>query len=285
MATILITGTGSGLGASLASELANDGHTIIATVRSLIPDNFPEIKPSSLGTIKFMQMDVTKIAEIKGVMKQLSDSKLTIDTVILNAAHYPIGTIESANYEYIKQCFEVNYWGNINVIREVMPFLRQQRYGKIIGVSSLSSAVGLPCDGHYSASKAAMDRMLESLRYEVSAFGIQVSSIQPASFASNLFKSLTNEKIEDGPYSQLIEHWMRSISNAEGENGKYLEEIHNTIRKIIANGQPEFLYTVGAKATEIAALLASMSSKEREEAILNWSDTDWWANSKIKAKL
>ncbi len=284
MACILITGCGSGLGASLAIRLANEGHEVIATVRSL-DHKKPKVNGHSTSNLlEYTQMDVTKINEVKAVFDYLAKQGKQLDIVVLNAASYSMGTIESADYERSKQCFEVNYWGSLNVIRSALPIMRHQLNGKIIGIGSISSTVGLPCDGYYSASKAAMERMLESLRYEVAPFGIDVSIIIPAAFCSNLFQSLPNELPESSPYYPLLKHWLTKIQHSSNPQEIDKTEVEDTILRIISTKKPEFIYPVGAMASKVLGKLKVMTVEERKKAILTWSDTTWWSIIDFKGK-
>jgi len=277
MARILITGCGSGLGASLAIRLANEGHEVIATVRSIENTKIHIKKCSASNSLKYKQMDVTKKNEVQAVFDCLTKDDIKLDIIILNAASYSMGTIESADFEQSKQSFEVNYWGSLNVIRAALPIMRHQLSGKIIGIGSISSAIALPCDGFYSASKAAMERMLESLRHEVTPFEIDVSMIVPASFGSNLFHSLPPKLLQDTPYSPLLNQWLAKVHESNNTNSLQMNELEEVILTVISAQKPDFIYPVGEMATQVLNKLKSMTANERNKAILAWSDTTWWS--------
>lgn len=282
MACILITGCGSGLGASLATRLANEGHEVIATVRSLTHGKIQNSIAATFNSPKFIQMDVTNTNEVQTVFDEFEKHDKKLDVVILNAASYSMGTIESTNYEQSKQCFDVNYWGGVNVIRAALPIMRRQLSGKIIGIGSISSAIALPCDGYYSASKAAMERTLESLRHEVAPFGIHVSNIAPASFGSNLFQSLPDELLESNPYSPLLKEWLANIKQNTNPNGIGRTEVEDIILSVISSNEPDFIYPAGAMALKVLSSLKTMTAEERTHAISTWSDTQWWSKANFK---
>lgn len=284
MSRILITGCGFGFGSSLVTRLTEEGHEVIATVRSLEQKSLPSNIHSPSSLVEYMQMDVTNSNEIANVVEQLCKHNKTLDAVILNAASYAIGTIESADYAQIRQCFEVNYWGCINVVRAFLPLMRQQKSGKIIAVGSISSKVGLPCDGYYSATKAAMECTLESLRYEVAPFGIHVSMITPAAFSSNLFRSLPDKLPLDSPYSPLLNHWLGKTQSNDNKQGIQMIEVEDVVLTIISTKNPNFIYPVGAMATQVLDSLKTMTAEERTNAILTWSDTTWWSKIDFKEK-
>ena len=279
MAVILVTGCGSGLGAALVPRLAAQGHDVIATARSLAGLSRSFADKSCAGSIYCAQMDVTDSIDVVDVIQRFETLLTRVDAVILNAGSYAPGTIESADEQQARRSFDVNYWGAVNVVRAVLPVMRQQGAGKIIGIGSVSAAVGLPCDGYYAAAKAAMERMLESLRYEVAAFGIDVSVVAPSSFRSGLLAQSAGVE-RRGPYAPLLAHWLRGVEASTDNEGVSVREVVEVLVDIIAEAEPQFLYPVGPVADKVLGVLNAMSDRQRASAIVDWSDTAWWLADK-----
>ncbi|MGJ1414728.1 SDR family NAD(P)-dependent oxidoreductase [Sphingobacterium multivorum] len=104
--------------------------------------------------------------------------------VLNNAGYSLVGTIEEASMNDIRKQYETNILGPVAVIQAVLPLLRQQGYGHILGTSSSLGHVTLPVIGYYCSSKWAFEAIHESLALEVKAFGIRVTIIEPGAYAT-----------------------------------------------------------------------------------------------------
>ncbi len=96
------------------------------------------------------------------------------------------GPLEEIPTEEIKNNFETNFFGPIEVMKAVLPQMRAQKSGLIINVTSIAGYMGLPYRSVYSASKGALELIAEALRMEVKSFGIQITNVAPGDFATNI---------------------------------------------------------------------------------------------------
>lgn len=166
---VLVTGASSGIGRSIAEYLGQYGHKVYGASRSAKQgDHFIAIK-----------MNVNDFQSVKSTIEDIYKAEGCIDVVINNAGLGVAGPIETSDIEEIKKAFETNIFGVTRVCQAVLPFMRKQKNGYIINISSIGSAMGLPYRGFYSASKAAIDIMSEALRMEVKPFGIKVCLVHP----------------------------------------------------------------------------------------------------------
>jgi NAD(P)-dependent dehydrogenase (short-subunit alcohol dehydrogenase family) len=108
-----------------------------------------------------------------------------LDVVINNAGYPLLGAVEEATETEVRAQFDTNFFGPLAVIQTVLPLLRQQCSGHIVGVSSVAGIHTGPLSGFYSASKWAFEALHEALAKEVAGFGIKVTLIEPGAYATD----------------------------------------------------------------------------------------------------
>ena len=185
---ILITGCSSGFGMLTAARLSTSGHHVFATMRDLESrfDLYEAVKARG-GQVNFLPLDVTNHASIKTVVSHIGSQFGNIDVLINNAGYGIGGFFEDLSDNDIRQQMEVNFYGVQNVTRQVIPFMRSKRSGKIINISSVSGFSASPCFGAYNASKWALEGFTESLRQELKFFGIDVLLVEPGTYKTKIF--------------------------------------------------------------------------------------------------
>jgi NAD(P)-dependent dehydrogenase (short-subunit alcohol dehydrogenase family) len=176
---VLITGASSGIGRNIAITLAKAGHKVYGSSRK-----------AQNGDIDYgftqVCIDVNKEDSIKVAVNYIIAKNGTLDVVVNNAGIGILGPIESVTDSEAREIFDTNFFGLLNVCRVVSPILREQGFGHLINISSIAAEMGLPFRGIYSASKAAVDKISESLNMELSPFGVNVSIIQPGDFNTGI---------------------------------------------------------------------------------------------------
>ena len=156
---VLITGGSSGIGKSIGEFLTNKGFIVYGTSRN--PQNYSKSK------FPIIALDVTESTSILAAVNILLENEGKIDVLINNAGVGITGPIEEIPEFEIKSNFETNFFGPMNVIKAVLPKMREQRSGLIINITSIAGYMGLPYRGIYSASKAALEILTESFRMEI----------------------------------------------------------------------------------------------------------------------
>lgn len=190
----MITGAGRGLGRAFAEEAVKNGDQVIATVRKLHEDDELLKKGNVLPVI----MDVTKKDEVKAAVQKGHQKFGRIDILINNAGFGASGAFEEISDEELLTLMETNYFGVTNVMREVIPIMRQQKSGMILTVSSQAGAMGYLGSSAYCSSKYAVVGLSEALRMELAPFGIQVASILPGAFRTD-FRDTSSMKYAKNP--------------------------------------------------------------------------------------
>lgn len=186
-ASILITGASSGIGAAMAEHLAQYGGRIALLARR--EDRLQQVAEgvrASGASAMVLPCDVTDLQAVRAAHEQLVQQQGPVSVAVLNAGIGQTVNIDRFEAAVFKRVFDVNVMGVVNCIEVVLPSMLEQRRGTIIGISSLAATRGVPGNGPYCASKAALSRLLESLRIEAKPRGVQVSIVEPGFVRSEL---------------------------------------------------------------------------------------------------
>lgn len=220
--TVLLTGASSGIGLEVATYLAKNDYIVYGGSRTAPEnDHFTSVK-----------LDVSIQEDVDRVVKEIIDKEGRIDILINNAGVGSAGAIERTPIEDVKKSFDVNLFGVLRMCQAVLPYMRKQKYGKIINMSTLGSMIGLPFRGFYSSSKGAMDLMTESLRLEVDRFGIQACTIHPGEVKTNIASHrIISTSRNDEAYGKTIDKAFDQLDAAvdHGKNpalfGPYIDKL------------------------------------------------------------
>lgn len=173
--SILITGCSTGIGYCVAHGLKKRGHQVIASCRH--PEDVKRLQQEGLTCI---HLDLTDTNSIQAAVKsclELCDSKL--DVLFNNGAYGLAGAVEDISRQAIRDQFETNVFGWLELTNLLLPFMRKQGHGQIIQNSSVLGFVALPYRGAYVASKYAIEGLTDTLRLELAHTDINVSLIEP----------------------------------------------------------------------------------------------------------
>lgn len=260
---VLITGATSGMGKLTAEYLAENGYLVYAGTRE-------QNSEASQGNIRPIYLDVTKVETIQSAVRKIMEEEGKIDVLVNNAGYGLLATIEEGTDEEIFNQFDVNVFGLIKTIREVLPHMRDARSGVIINISSFLGKMGLPLLAHYNASKYAVEGIVDSLRFEVAPFGIRVHSIQSGLFGTNFVKqglvANTQTTSEDSPYKELVAHFVPIVAQAIND-GPSPQPIADAVKMIIEDENAEIAVPVGAEAESFVPMRKAMGDREFEEKV------------------
>ncbi|MCH3950881.1 MAG: SDR family oxidoreductase [Acidaminococcus sp.] len=180
-----ITGAGRGFGRAFAEEAVKRGHLVIAGLRH-IPEDDAFFKNKDVLPVR---MDVTKPEEVKAAVQEGIKFFGRIDVLVNNAGFGMTGAFEETSDEDLRKLFETDYFGVVNVTREVLPIMRKQQSGKIFNVSSQGGVMGFAGSSAYCAAKFAVVGLSEVLRQELAPFHIDVAAVCPGSFRTDFRKA------------------------------------------------------------------------------------------------
>lgn len=266
---IIITGASTGIGLETAVQLAEQGHQVYATMRNLnkraLLDQETERRKVKL---RVLQLDVQDEKSIEACLAEIISSEQKIDVLINNAGAGFIKPMEQASMEEIQQVMDVNFYGPIRCSKAVMPFMRRQKSGHIINVSSVGGIVGSPVNEIYCAAKFALEGLTESLAtYLEPYFGINVSLIEPGGTISEFGNSLTEYfestgGIQNDDYKPLMEDYMayRSTFTEEFKEKAFQKpaDIAAVIIKCINDPNPKVRYLTSEGTLAFTKLKTSM---------------------------
>jgi NAD(P)-dependent dehydrogenase (short-subunit alcohol dehydrogenase family) len=188
--TILITGASSGFGRDTAETLARAGHRVFATMRDPQTKNRDHIRALQTHGIEIVELDVSSDASVDAAVKEILRNAERVDVLINNAGVASAGITEAFTPDQAKIIFNTNVVGLLRTSRAVLPAMRRQRDGLIINIGSILGRVTFPFFGIYGASKFAVEALTDSLRYEVSQLGIEVTLVQPSAYPTPMYANI-----------------------------------------------------------------------------------------------
>lgn len=234
---VLITGGSSGIGKSIGEFLHHKGFVVYGTSRN------PERITNSIFPL--IALDVRDKETIQKAVAEVIAKSGRVDVVINNAGVGITGPIEEIPTEEIKNNFETNLFGPIEVMKAVLPQMRQQHSGLIINITSIAGYMGLPYRGIYSASKGALELITEALRMEVKSFGIHITNVAPGDFATNIAAGRYHAPLLKGSAYEIPYGNTLKMMDEHVDGGSNLNEMAAAIYKIIQSSTPKVHYKVG----------------------------------------
>ncbi len=257
---VLITGGSSGIGKSVGEYLLEKGFIVYGTSRN----------PQKIQNhpFKLVALDVTNIETINTAVTEVISNEGRLDILINNAGMGITGPIEETPTDEMRNVFNTNLFGAIDVMKAVLPQMRKQKSGLIINVTSIAGYMGLPFRGIYSATKGALEIVTEAIRMEVKSFGIQVTNVAPGDFATNIASGRYHTPVfENSPYKKTYQENL-DLMDAHVDNGSDPLEMATAIYKIIQTPKPKIHYKVGDFMQKFSIVLKKILPDKMYEKLL-----------------
>ncbi|MBD2753841.1 oxidoreductase [Spirosoma validum] len=178
-----ITGSSRGLGRSLTEAVLAKGDNVAATARQ--PEHLNDLVEKYPDQIYPLQLDVTNNEQIKIAVEQAITRFGRIDVLVNNAGFGITGAAEAFTDEQVRSQLETNLYAPIEITRAVLPYMRKQRSGRILQISSIGGRVGNAGLTMYQAAKFGLGGFSEALAKEVAPLGIRVTSVEPGGFRTD----------------------------------------------------------------------------------------------------
>lgn len=192
----LITGSSRGLGRSLVAAVLAAGDMVAATARNLA--HLEDLTTQYPDHIYPLELDVTHNMQVMAAVKSTIKKFGRIDVLVNNAGYGVIGAAEAYNDEQVQLQLAINLYAPIAITRAVLPYMRQQRSGRILQISSIGGRVGSPGLTIYQAAKFGLSGFSEALAQEVWPLGIRVTSVEPGGFRTGIFSAMPTAPIIAG---------------------------------------------------------------------------------------
>lgn len=253
-----VTGASKGLGLALVKKLLEQNYRVVATSRNS-QSLLSEIGDASENFLP-LEVRLTDDNDVKSAITKSIDYFGQVDVIVNNAGYGQIGTLEELSDQEARANFDINVFGTLNVIRNAMPHLRQQRSGHIFNISSIGGYSGnFPGWGIYCATKFAVAGLTESLAEEIKDFGVKATVVYPGYFRTDF---LSKDSVK------TPENVIEEYETARNSEQAHLDEINGN-----QPNDPE-------KGAE--AIIKISEEQNPPVHFLLGSGTDEFLNNKIK---
>lgn len=257
---ILVTGASSGIGKGIAAFLSEKGYIVYGTSR--VP------KDEKDYTFELIALDVLKIESIKAAVQFIIEKEGRLDILINNAGMGITGPIEETPTDEMRAVFNTNLFGAIDVMKAVLPQMREQKSGTIINITSIAGYMGLPFRGVYSATKGALELITEATSMEVQPFGINVVNVAPGDFATNIAAGRYHAPVVvESAYREKYQLNLE-LMDAHVHTGRNPMEMAEKVYEIINTKHPKIHYKVGGFLENVSIVLKRILSDRMYEKLL-----------------
>jgi NAD(P)-dependent dehydrogenase (short-subunit alcohol dehydrogenase family) len=185
MKTWLITGCSSGIGAGIAKAVLKSGDQAVVTARN--KDKVMDIVKDYPDTALAVSLDVCNHESIKNAVSEAYEKFGTIDVLVNNAGYGYRAAVEEGEIEAVSTLYNTNLFGPIEMIKAVLPKMREQKSGFILNVTSIAAARSAVGSGYYASSKAALELLTNGLMKELKPLGITAMVVQPGAFRTRFY--------------------------------------------------------------------------------------------------
>lgn len=249
----LVTGASKGLGLSLVQQLLKVGFPVAATSRTKAA--LEQIVGEKSAHFLPLEVDLTNENSVQTAIADTLAHFGSIDVVVNNAGYGQMGTLEELSDREVKQNFDVNVFGLLNVIRAVMPHLRAKRSGHIFNITSIG---GYTADfagwGIYCSTKFAVSGLTEALAAEARSFNVKVSLVYPGYFRTNFLEagSVMGPEHPIAEYAAARESEAFHRQQMNGQQQGDPEKLANALIKMSQEANPALHLFLGPDAYEAA---------------------------------
>lgn len=259
----LITGASSGIGRDTAIRLKESGYIVYGASRRV-----ERMKDLEDEGVKVLKLDVTEDKSVRECIETIISNEGRIDVLVNNAGYGSFGTLEDVPMEEAKRQFDVNVFGVGRITQLVIPYMRKQKSGRIVNITSIGGKITTPFGGWYQSSKYALESLSDSLRMDLKPFGIDVVIVEPG-----LIKSEWAEITKDNLLKVSSPHYRdKAKKSAEGMMKKYETASHpSVISKVIHNAvttkSPKTRYVAG-KMAKLSLFMKSILSDRAFDSMM-----------------
>lgn len=259
--TVLITGCSSGLGKSAARFFASQGWNVVATMRNPQPD----LASEHPDRILVQALDVSDPASVEAAFDAAARRFGDLHAVVNNAGITMVSIFEATPESAVRQIFETNVFGVMNVVREAVPRLRKQGGGTIVNVTSGVGIAAMPLLSLYVASKQAVEGLSESLSYELESQKICMKIVESGAIRTTNFTASGMALSQQAPvpesYRDYFNHALQSMLDYPFPSTEE-QAVVETVYRAATDPSNRLRYIVGPDVEEYARLRWSTSEDE-----------------------
>lgn len=269
---IVITGLAQGMGREVAKILAASGDSIAGF--DMDGDSITDLQAELDAIGGDHLLETLDITNREGVLK-FRDRVLAkygkVDTVLSNVGIGFFGPFEEVDLEAAKKCFEINVIGASAIFQAFIPAMREKRSGKLIAMSSLVGQVPFPFESIYTATKFAIEGLVQSILYEVSPFNIKMAIIQPAQVSTSFAAKIHHLPPEDSPYRDRARRFIDRDNELIKEATTPISAARRIV-KVLKSDNPKLHNQVDFMSTFFLFLNRNLPKSIRDRILLNHMD-------------
>lgn len=234
--TALVTGASSGIGLATARALVASGYRVHGTSRR--PGSIAD--DARVDGVEYLPLDLTDPASIRQCAAAAGD----VDVLVNNAGESQSGPFEELPPEDLARLFQLNVLGAVQLSQQVLPGMRERRYGRVVMVGSMLGSLPLAYRSSYCASKAALRTFASAARPEFAPYGVWLTTVEPSSINTGISERRTH-LVQPG--SVFEEQYRRVIGRLDAREtaGISAEEVAGQIMDAIRARRPRPMYAVG----------------------------------------
>ena len=261
--TAIVTGASSGIGKETARKLARAGSNVVLASRSgeALEELARELEPLP-GRCVAVPTDVTDREAVGRMVDRTLKDFGSIDVLVNNAGLGLRAPVAEGSLENIRYVFEVNLFGAIHCIQAVAPHMKERRQGTIVNVSSVVGRLATPYSGAYSATKAALNALTDSMRLELDQYGIRVIAVYPGYTVTGFHENVLREMEPPRPSRLLRSVGPEAVAKA-------------IINAVLGNKRETYVSTTDA---------ASVMIKNASPRLVDWAMRRLWLTSQEPEK-
>ena len=260
--TALVTGASSGIGRATAQFLVDRGHSVVGTSRN--PDKIPDA--DRVEGVRYRALDLRDAASIDGFAGALAAEDVHVDILVNNAGESQSGPLEDLPLGALERLFQVNVLGPVHLTQMMIPGMRARGYGRVVMVGSMLASFPLAYRSSYVASKAAIKGFATAARFELSPFGVWLTTVEPGSINTGISQRRTKYIADDSPHAKAFRTMLKVLDGNERE-GIAPERVARTIVGAVEAKRPDPLYAVGSNAPAVFALRRALPRQAVESIV------------------
>jgi len=250
LSTWFITGASSGLGAALARAVLDHGDNVVITARDL--GHVRDLAGAYPNSALAVPLDVTDHDQVIAAVNAANERFGPVDVLVNNAGHGYRAAVEEAAVDEVDELFATNFFGPVDLIKQVLPQMRQRRSGTIVNVSSIGAPRSNPGSGYYTAAKNALEGMSDALNREVAPLGIRVMVLEPGAFRTDFAgRSLTQSRTVIGDYADTAGRRRKQNDHTHGTQPGDPDRAAQAIITTVEGEKAPFRLLLGTDAIQV----------------------------------
>ncbi len=258
----VVTGANSGIGRATALHLAEAGHDVYGTVRSV--ERAEKLRDAAVERgveVHLVELDIATDESVRAGFAEIVQRAGRVDHLVNNAGVGGNGVVEESTPERLLDVMNVDLCGAVRCLQAVLPGMRERGSGTIVNVTSIAGRLAAVAQAPYVAAKWALEGVSEELALEVASFGVRVAIIEPGVTRSSIFGKNIDMPNESGAYRAQY-GWMMQMYAAGYVHATDAIEVAQIIRHAIETDDPKLRYPVSWGGQAIVDGRRAMSDEE-----------------------